>query len=126
VAALNVGAVDRALKGLAAALAALRHLEADATLRTAYCHRVVRHTVLWAQSQIEGREVKNRRTADCYATGTCSNPEPLPAIRDLPLGPLDIAWYMLAEAEVASGISVGICGSFRENIAQGPVPVSRN
>jgi hypothetical protein len=30
-------------------------------------------------------------------TLTCSNPEPLASIKELPLGPLDLAWYMLAE-----------------------------
>jgi hypothetical protein len=33
--------------------------------------------------------------------GTCSNPEPPASIRELPLGPFDLAWYMLAEVVTA-------------------------
>jgi hypothetical protein len=92
-------------------------------LRAAYCHRVVRHTVLWAKSQAEMELEVNGQTIEMLS-GTCSNPEPPPAIRELPLGPLDLAWYMLAEAEIAAGIDVGIADSLYEKLSDGPIPVA--
>ena len=53
VAALESSNVDRALVRLSEALEALTDVNPDSTLCAAYCHRVVRHTVLWAQSRIE-------------------------------------------------------------------------
>jgi hypothetical protein len=53
--------------------------------------------------------------------GSCSNPEPPASIMDLPLGPLDLAWYMLAEAEISSGVDVGIDISLRSKLKDGPI-----
>ncbi len=47
VAAFEVGKVGLALTRLAEAIEALASINPDASLRTAYCHRVIRHTVLW-------------------------------------------------------------------------------
>lgn len=123
VAALVSGSIERALTGLAEAVMALPSLDPDSSLRAAYCHRVVRHTVLWAQAQIEKRETKIDGEPIEMLPGTCSNPEPPAAVRSLPLGPIDLAWYMLAEAEIASGVDVGLHASLRQRLAKGPVPV---
>lgn len=122
-AALKSGSVERALKGLAEALTALPSIDPDASLRAAYCHRVVRHTVLWTQAQIEKRETKIDGEPIGMLPGSCSNPEPPAAVRSLPLGPIDLAWYMLAEAEIASGVDIGLYASLRQRLAKGPVPV---
>ncbi len=53
--------------------------------------------------------------------GTCSNPEPPASIKELPLGPLDLAWYMLAAAEISSGQDVGIAKSLRSKLKDGPI-----
>ena len=53
--------------------------------------------------------------------GTCSNPEPPASIKELPLGPLDLAWYMLAEAEIASECDVGIVKSLHSKLKDGPI-----
>jgi hypothetical protein len=123
VAAFWAGARDRGLQGLATSLDELRALDPDASLRAAYCHRVVRHTVLWAKSQAEMELEIDGKTIGMLP-GTCSNPEPPPAIRELPLAPLDLAWYMLAEAEIAAGIDVGIADSLYEKLSEGPIPVA--
>jgi hypothetical protein len=121
VAALKSGQTARALKGLSDTLVALSGLDPAASLRAAYCHRVARHTVLWAESEIEGEAKTIDGQPIAMLPGTCSNPEPPAAIRDLPLGPLDLAWYMLAEAEIASGVDVGIFASLRERLGDGPI-----
>ena len=123
IAAFYAGAPERLLRGLATAVSALNNLAPDATLRTAYCHRVVRHAVLWAKSRFEERDMKVGGKPIAILPGTCSNPEPLPAIRELPLGPIDLAWYMLAETEVEANVDVGICASLREKFESGPIPV---
>jgi hypothetical protein len=123
VAAFLAGARDRGLQRLAASLDELRALDPGASLRAAYCHRVVRHTILWVKSKIE-MEVEVDGKPIGMLPGTCSNPEPAPAIRELPLAPLDLAWYMLAEAEIAAGIGVGIANSLYGKLSDGPIPVA--
>jgi hypothetical protein len=54
-------------------------------------------------------------------TLTCSNPEPLASIKELPLGPLDLAWYMLAEAEISSERDVSIVKSLHSKLKDGPI-----
>ncbi len=121
VAALEAGSVPRALSGLAKVLAELPGIDPDSSLRAAYCHRVVRHTVLWAQSQIRGRSVQIAGEPILMQPGTCSNPEPLPAIKTHPLGPIDLAWYMLAESEMAAGVDLGILANLPSRLEEGPI-----
>ena len=123
VAALETGDAGRALTRLVEALDALAEIDPEATLLAAYCHRVIRHTVLWAQSRITGSDVQIGGRPIAMEAGTCSNPDPLPAIRELPLGHIDVAWYMLAEAESATGLDVGIAVALDDLLAQGPIPV---
>ena len=96
---LKLRNVSRALTRLAEAVEALADINPEATLRAAYCHRVIRHTVLWTRSRITGSDVQIDEQPIVVSAGTCSNPDPLPAIRELPLAPIDIAWYLLAGAE---------------------------
>ena len=123
VAALETGDIGRALTRLAEAVEALADINPEATLSAAYCHRVIRHTVLWTQSRITGCDVQIGGRPIAMEAGTCSNPDPLPAIRELPLGHIDVAWYMLAEAESATGLDVGITATLDDLLAQGPIPV---
>ena len=102
VAALETGDVDRALTRLAEAIEALADINPEATLSAAYCHRIIRHTVLWVQSRITKSDIKIGGRPIAMEAGTCSNPNPLPAIRELPLGHIDVAWYMLAEDGICS------------------------
>ncbi len=123
VAAVKIGERERALKRLADALLALKSLDPAATLRAAYCHHVVRHAVLWTQSQLQSREIKIDSEPIGILPGTCSNSEPLAVIRERPLAPLDLAWYMLAETEIISGVDVGIAKTLHTKLVQGPIPI---
>jgi hypothetical protein len=122
VAALEAKGIDRALTGLAEALNGLTGIDAGLSLRAAYCHRVVRHTVLWAQSRIEGVEVIISGEPILMLPGACSNPDPSPSIRERPLGPIDLSWYKLAIAEVQSGLDVGIARSLGGRLVGGTIP----
>jgi hypothetical protein len=122
VALLEIGDVKAALQAMASCLTRLARIDAAESLRAAYCHRVVRHTVLWMDSKIDKRETLIDGEPIGMLPGTCSNPEPPASIAELPLGPLDLAWYMLAEAEIASGRDVGIVKSLRSKLKDGPIP----
>ena len=121
VALLKSGKVGEALQTMASCLTRLSEINPDESLRAAYCHRVVRHTVLWMESEIDRREALIDRKPIEMLPGTCSNPQPPASIVELPLGPLDIAWYMLAEAEASFGGDVGIVKSFRSQLEDGPI-----
>jgi hypothetical protein len=121
VASLMYGNVKGALESMAECLIKLQKIKPDSSLKAAYCHRVVRHTVLWMDAKIDNRETIIDGKPIKMLPGTCSNPEPPASITELPLGPLDLAWYMLAEAEISSGVNAGIDQSLRSRLQQGPI-----
>ena len=122
VAALEIGNADQALTRLAEALEALSEVNPESTLRAAHCHRIIRRTVLWMQSRIQGRDVRIGGQPIRTEAGACSNPDPLPAIQQHPLGHIDIAWYMLAEAEIAASLDRGITSTLEDRLEHGPIP----
>ena len=121
-AAFQMGDRSRAIKQLAENVAALETLDPDSSLRAAYCHRVIRHAVLWVEREVEGHQPPVDNEPHQLPPGTCSNPEPLPAIREMPLATLDLAWYMLAHAEIQLGEDLGIVESLRGRLEKGPIP----
>ncbi len=122
VAALETGHVGRSLTRLAEAIEALANINPEATLRAAYCHRVIRQAALWVKSRIEGRTIKSGGQPFRMEAGTCSNPDPSSAIREIPLVPLDSTWYMLAKAEATAGLDVEIATTLGDRLVQGPIP----
>ena len=123
VAALETGDVGRMLKRLSEALVALGEVDPEATLQNAYCHRIIRHTVLWGQSRITNEETRIQGEVIAMQPGACSNPEPLPEVGNLPLGHIDVSLYMLAQSEAAAGLDVGIGASLQDRLALGPIPM---
>lgn len=121
VAAFEFGDVGRALKRLSEALDSLQNINPEATLSTAYCHRVIRHTVLWAKTRIKGRDIEVGGKSIGMDAGTCSNPTPSPEVRELPLAHIDVTWYMLAIAETAANLDVGITATLHERMPEGPI-----
>lgn len=120
---IQIGDVGKALTNLAKALEAVADINPDASLSAAYCHRIVRNAVLWTQSYVEGRNVKIEGEPIVMLPGTCSNLDPLPAIRDLPLGDIDLVWYMLAQTEIWACLDVGIAARLNDHLAQETIPV---
>lgn len=119
--AFQTGDRSRAIRRLAESLTALETLDPDSSLRAAYCHRVTRHAVLWVERELEGRRPRIDNDAERLPPGACSNPEPLAVIREMPLGPMDLTWYMLAHAEILLGEDVGVVKSFRSRLKNGPI-----
>ena len=122
VAAFEAGHLGRALERLAEAVSALANINPEMTLRAAHCHRVIRHTVLWIKSRIDGTDVEIEGEPIRVLPGACSNPSPSPAIREHPLGHIDISWYLLAEAETAAGLDLKITSTLEDRLAEGTIP----
>ena len=122
VASLKAGNVGRALMRLANALTALADVDPEATLQATYCHLVIHHTVLWTQTHIERNETNIVGPPIGMEAGSCSNPDPSPAIREHPLAHIDIAWYMLARAETVAGVDAGITDNLDLLLRNGSIP----
>ncbi|MCJ2012430.1 hypothetical protein [Methylobacterium sp. J-076] len=122
-AALRQGHFAVALDGFAVALKAMNGVDPEASLRAAYLHRVVRHAILWAKAVCEDEAVDIGGSPIDVPPGSCSNPDPVESIRELPLSAIDTAWYLLAECEIASGIDVGIVQSLPQVLTDGQIPV---
>ncbi|RWG87388.1 hypothetical protein [Mesorhizobium sp.] len=114
------GRPDVAVMKLREALAQLPTIDPDGTLAEAYCHRVVRHAVLWLFNELTHSvpaDVQDIR----YAPGCGSNQEPPEEIRSHPLGDLDFAYYMLADADEALPQPTGFHLEFRRYLLKGPI-----
>ncbi|GLQ98661.1 hypothetical protein GCM10007863_30810 [Dyella mobilis] len=121
VAAAYSGHLADALRGLAQAMKALPSIAPDSSLRAAFCHRLVRHTVLWMLSHVGKRGILIEGTPPFMTPGVCSNPEPSERILSSQLWSLDGSWYVLAEAEVLSGQDVGITASLPDQLTAGSI-----
>ena len=123
VAAFETGDVQRALTRLAKTLQSLADVDPEETLLAAYCHRIIRHTVLWVKSRIEESDTNIDGQPIRVEPGICSNSAPSPAIQELPLGHIDLAWYLLAETEIAAGLDTGLSTTLHDQLVQGPIPI---
>ena len=122
VAAVELEDVGRGLRGLLSAVESLSGIDARTTLRSAYCHHVVRHAVLWVYARITNAGIEVAGQPVWLEAGTCSNPEPVAAIRERPLAHVDLAWYLMAETEVAAGIDVGVRRRLEERLGGNGIP----
>ncbi len=120
VAAFRAGDTAQALARLDRALCDLGEIDLGASFRAAYCHRVIRHAVLWLKSQIKGSSQSASGSPVRMEVGACSNPVP-PATGDLPLVHIDCVWYLLVEAETLSREDVGIASRLDERLIDGPI-----
>lgn len=118
-----LGRYRDALAQLAGCIERLQGINPETSLKNAYVHRVVRHTVLWVQTKIIG-EIKTIASGEPVEmlTGACSNPEPPEAIRTLPLGPLEVAWYMLATCDLALGGDTDIAHTLDTRLGEHRIP----
>lgn len=102
VTSFKAGNIKRSLKLIASALDELENIDHESSLNAYYCHQVVRHVVLWMQLMMEGEEVASQQSI-IVVPGCCSNPTPLEAITQKKHTPVMLAWYMLAEMDIAAG-----------------------
>lgn len=121
--ALMAGASARAISRFARALTDITSGDLEDTLETAHCSRVVRHAVMWCFATVARKELKGSDGKPLtFLPGQCSNPTPNPAIRDHPLGPGDVGWYMLARAEIIAGVDVGVTTGLNKRLTGERIP----
>ena len=121
VASFEAGDLRNALVLFKETLLALSELDPHENLQAAYCHRIVRHTILWLKSSVLVQETLIEGQPITIVPRTCSNPEPPDGVRELPLGDLDLAWYMLAETEVTAGLHAGVRDELNRRTAAGQI-----
>ena len=121
VASAEAGNLRHALVLLKETLLALSELDPQANLQAAYCHRVVRHAILWFKSSVLDQETLVEGQPISIVPETCSNLEPPEETWKLPLGDLDLAWYMLAEIEVTAGLKSGVRDELNRRTATGQI-----
>jgi hypothetical protein len=122
VAAYSCGDPAVAIRELSTSLDELDSLDPESSTQSAYCHRVVRHTGLWLFGKITGRDVEVEGRPASMVPGACSNPDPQESIKTLPLGPLSMVRYLLADAELAADVNAGILATFASKLPQGLIP----
>ena len=110
------------LQGFAEVLRELNRLKSDETLRTAHCHALARHVLLWLDQEASGekRLLRNGEDIQIYP-GCVSNPEPHPEILSRSIVPIEMAWYMLATVESYAEMDVGISKNLDDILPNGPV-----
>lgn len=103
--------LDECLKLFATVLISLSKVEPSSSLQAAHCHHLVRHSILWVQSQCKGGNYEIDGQPITFRPGMCSNPEPSKEITDRPIGSIDIVWYTLAELDLSSRKDCGIANN---------------
>ena len=97
-------------------------IKPDETLRTAHCHAVVRHVLLWLDQDATGKKrlLENGEETIIYP-GCVSNPEPHPEINKRHILPIEMVWYMLATVENNAALDAGITDNLEQFLPRGPV-----
>lgn len=110
------------LQDFVAVLGELNQFKSGETLRTAHCHAVVRHVLLWLDQDATGemRILEDGEATKIYP-GCVSNPEPHAEIGERYIAPIDIAWYMLATVENHLVVDAGITENLECFLPHGPV-----
>ena len=94
----------------------------DETLRTAHCHAVVRHVLLWLDQDATGEKRLLEDGEEVIVKPGCvSNPEPHPEIKKRHTPPIEMAWYMLATVENNAVLDAGITDNLEKFLPRGPV-----
>jgi tetratricopeptide (TPR) repeat protein len=102
-AAAKAGDLGFAVTTMHEVVGELSSLDASSSVVAGYCHRVVRHGILWlfgirTREVVEVEEQPARMVA-----GMCSNPEPTD-MSAIPLGSIHYALYLLAQSAVGAAI----------------------
>lgn len=110
------------LKDFIVVLSELKKISPDDTLRTAHCHAISRHVLLWLYQDVTGKTMllENGEETKIFP-GCVSNPEPNPKIRDRYITPIEMAWYMLAMVENHVTFDVGITTNLNQYLPNGPI-----
>ena len=110
------------LQDFVTVLSKLNQFDPDQTLRTAHCHAVTRHVLLWLDQDATGKvRLLEDGTETRIYPGCVSNPEPHPELGDRYITPIEMAWYMLASVENHASLDAGITEKLEKFLPSGPV-----
>ena len=99
-------------------------IKPDETLRTAHCHAVVRHVLLWLNQDATGEKHPLEDGEEVTIKPGCvSNPEPHRNIKEHHIPPIEVVWYMLAMVENNAVLDAGITDNLEHFLPRGPVLV---
>lgn len=116
------GDLPKAIQCMSTALIGLNQFDAESSLKAGYLHRVIRHAVLCINLRVTGKQALVPDQQAAIAPGMCSNPEPSD-LSDLPLGHIDLAWHLLAEAEIAGNGGTAVVNSLRGHLGGKSIPM---
>ena len=110
------------LQDFVAVLSELNQFNPADTLRTAHCHAVARHVLLWLYQEATGEKciLEDGKEPEIYP-GCVSNPEPHAEIGQHYIAPIDIAWYILATVENYLVLDAGITENLDHFLPNGPL-----
>jgi len=103
-AAARAGDLAYAVETMHVLMEELGAVDAGSSRVAGYCHRVVRHGILWLFGLCTRQAVDVEGQPSRMVAGMCSNPEP-PDLSAMPLASMDYARYLLAQAAVEAPIS---------------------
>ena len=100
---------ETCIRDFAAVLGQVTTFPPERSLRTAHCHAVVRHILLWIEWDVKDKKKYNRDGEEPHIyPGCASQPEPHKDIAQQIRTPIEMAWYMLASIECYTELDVGI------------------
>lgn len=122
VASFNIGQIEKSLRGLANTLIELDKIKPESSLQANNCHHIVRHTVLWIKSSIDGNwDTLPNGDPIVMKPGICSNPDPKVDMMKRPLAHMDQIWYLLANCELKSKTNADISNELHKQLVDGPI-----
>jgi len=113
---------ETCLRDFACVLGQITKFPPERSLRTAHCHAVVRHLLLWLEQDATGVQKYIREGVETRIySGIVSQPEPHKDIGQQLITPIEMAWYMLARVECYSELNVGIATNLHTFLPNGVV-----
>ena len=104
------GKIDSALALMLRALTEAEPIDPKSGLKEHYCVLILTAAILWMRGGAADWPVERQ----AMIIGMCSNPDPLPEIKDRPLPPHLLPWYELAELEAETSESQIVLAALRQ------------
>ena len=112
---------ETAFRDVTVSLGELERLDPASSLRATHCYKTIGHLVLWMNNQVSHDFEAFAEGMESLPPGCCSNPDPHEDIKGLPRAPLDTLWYLLADAEIRSHVSVGAAEALQVRIGSNQI-----
>jgi hypothetical protein len=121
-AAARAGDLAYAVETMHVVVGELGAVDPSSSRVAGYCHRVVRHGILWLFGLCTRQAVDVEGQPSRMVAGMCSNPEP-PDLSDLPLASIDHARYLLAQSAVEAAIPQAEADEIVASLAGHTIPL---